>query len=934
MRYSVKFAWVGMLTVWLASAAHAQSHVQVVQGSEVALVDLVVPTQGNYLVQVEAVTYGGDPVLHILDSAQRQIAMAEDFGDGASVSVELRPATYKILIRASWNGTGGRARLWINGRVNGEYNFGGAFLVPPKVWPLRYETTGVPGGMWNANIYALSDDGSISAADAGNGVGFFSRLEASNNRPLFGPDSVLMIATWWGRGPVRVLFNDYARDADADGVGQALEQALLSCDSQRQVGCAGVYNTQDSDRDGLSDAAETFGIDDARSPLPLPLWGSNPAHKDMFFEFHSVSTLPNVWEPFTRVQLRDAQKAYSEGSAADLGNLDGLPGINLHFDGPFQRELPSDASLFGNYGGFEVINKPGDRYPYFNDRLSSPVRRGVFRLIQVDTGGGGQASMASQRAGIGASTSTLVHEVGHFVGLQHWSRAQAEPINCAPNYQSIMNYLYGGNLAFSQGANTAVLNPSSVDEQQVFMGDRSLLRSTTGFDVDSQGRVDWNRNGVIDQIVAAPITGHRASCTAYARHETASVTSERAGPNQAMSSASPKLTRIGRRLYQFYIANGRIRWLSGELNNGACFSKAYRGDCVRAWDESGQWPGIDHAASLGVLTAGDRVFVAYRSTGGALYVTSMALPESSSLAGISASQPVQVSAWMSVESEPELAMVYAPEVNNKAPSLGVFFTRGDLDPRTNEYAVFHASAVMTSSKQGFSAPELLVGNDGAALRGRFGAGLFTWGKGAATQTCGLFDLPTGRLRYRCFDPASKRWADLSAMTGDLGWNVSGKPSVAFNFARDRDGRFIGDDSRNGTVYFSAAIGSDRIPFFGRLPMVSAMLPPNRPSGFVDLGTLYNIWTHLEPGASVAMFQDEATQSLMGAYTYTARLASDRGGNLRKLYFEPMLEGVFDAQLRDGNDFRVMERAVCVGLRYSAGRDDAAVKCHVSNQWGY
>jgi hypothetical protein len=72
-----------------------------------------------------------------------------------------------------------------------------------------------------------------------------------------------------------------------DGLGYELESALGTCATRTStapgVSCAAIADPRDTDGDGISDGLEAavgIGGDD----LPLPLWGADPRHKDLFVE--------------------------------------------------------------------------------------------------------------------------------------------------------------------------------------------------------------------------------------------------------------------------------------------------------------------------------------------------------------------------------------------------------------------------------------------------------------------------------------------------------------------------------------------------------------------------------------------------------------------------------------------------------------------------
>lgn len=205
-----------------------------------------------------------------------------------------------------------------------------------------------------------SDDTGVGFWEKMTGYGICQVIVSNYVNPTVGSSTI---------GSFRVYVNDrLLQDDDGDGVGAQLEKALKTCDNNTDVyvytnytfKCSDVFNLWDSDRDGLLDAHEIFGIEDAQNVFEsqlLPAWGASPAHKDLFIEVDYLE--PSNSNHYAASTLRTLQDFYSKGSAFDLQNPDGTKGVNLHFDigrEPQTSDPESDFSLYGNWGGSQTLD--------------------------------------------------------------------------------------------------------------------------------------------------------------------------------------------------------------------------------------------------------------------------------------------------------------------------------------------------------------------------------------------------------------------------------------------------------------------------------------------------------------------------------------------------------------------------------------------------
>jgi hypothetical protein len=159
-------------------------------------------------------------------------------------------------------------------------------------------------------------------------------------------------------------------------------------DERGVTGIAVTPQPLDSDGDGLMDTWERFGLDadcdPATAALPLPTWGADPLHKDLFLELDfcagaapSRATVQSVIEAFAAAPI----------DAGGTPNPDGRPGINLRVDTGSLREA---GMLVGSdFGGGNAIACPttwianlnGDSCPLTNVCVPTGVDTGRCSVV-------------------------------------------------------------------------------------------------------------------------------------------------------------------------------------------------------------------------------------------------------------------------------------------------------------------------------------------------------------------------------------------------------------------------------------------------------------------------------------------------------------------------------------------------------------------------
>jgi hypothetical protein len=469
-----------------------------------------VPPCGVTTFETRNLSTGADTVMHVMnDSTATEWAYNDDYDGLGSRIVFNRlckgtsvPVTVWVLAKSNiTGGTGGKTFEFFHNDVSqgvhrlGGYIFasGGNRTEPSDTMESILVNNGAPATLlilfhWNGSRYVL-----IRANQTG-GVGNASRLPGSDHTTERWVIATPTEPTREGR--VRLARNDRATaDSDGDGLGDMLEYEACTCRNTTSYTCpfaqgflnCNIPNPQDTDGDGLTDRWELLGLDNEFDPLPFPLWGANPRHKDMFIELDQEE--PDI-PAMTEAQLSAAAAVFS--GLTNVSNPDGNPGITLHFDrgAPCTQEagdVDGITNLCGDFGGVTRnvprvwIDQAGGKWtnPPCNWDHVLHTKRGKFRWVWRSRGHGtGSAPLGYHYVFMHANTSetrVLPHELGHTVGLQHYGVSSAGEANTKPNYPSIMNYAYGSLMRFSTGSlSSTPLDPRNLSEQSNFGGSGDL----------------------------------------------------------------------------------------------------------------------------------------------------------------------------------------------------------------------------------------------------------------------------------------------------------------------------------------------------------------------------------------------------------------------------------------------------------------------------
>lgn len=250
----------------------------------------------------------------------------------------------------------------------------------------------------------------------------------------------------------------------------------------------------DTDGDGLCDDWELHGIDandDGVVDLPLQdaTYGADPSHKDLYLEIDAMKdNAQNTYAP----QAGAISHVVDAFAAAPVSNPDNRLGVSLHVNpglGTVDDTVPEDTAMSGGGRGPGSLSylREGDlaapcdgffgtatqraapncferltaralafRYALFAYRFSeAPDSSGLAlgiggATMTVTLGHWDDAGVITNGGGIARcltadgcrrllDESTLMHELGHLLGLRHGGR---DHVRYKPNYLSVMNYMY------------------------------------------------------------------------------------------------------------------------------------------------------------------------------------------------------------------------------------------------------------------------------------------------------------------------------------------------------------------------------------------------------------------------------------------------------------------------------------------------------------
>ena len=218
----------------------------------------------------------------------------------------------------------------------------------------------------------------------------------------------------------------------------------------------------DLDQDGIPDCAELPGSSFAG--LPLYDWGARVNQKDLFVEVDYMDSsdagiipqriaLEKVISSFAAENIVvhfDVGDLYHQATGMSVENYDLGGGEQVIFRPytPYNFNAGVEGLFHYKMANFDMRRKPIFHYMLMASSLNEDGSVGPAGLAEVNgndlmiTFGNWGLSLdneASRNLTYNYQASTIMHELGHNLGLEHGGN---NSINYKPNHLSIMNYLY------------------------------------------------------------------------------------------------------------------------------------------------------------------------------------------------------------------------------------------------------------------------------------------------------------------------------------------------------------------------------------------------------------------------------------------------------------------------------------------------------------
>ncbi len=358
-------------------------------------------------------TSGADPVLHLFrvlpDGSFQQVAVADDIAGPENRNAHLTYPTdgpadnFVLLLRAYDSGTTGTCNVAKDNVLRQAAAPVGGWIVNAPYFTYaagdQLRTPHLPGGSVLNVLVAFTAPYTAQAMGIANDVAGAAQV------PLTGNESMFLVGTPFVRddfqshtfreGLVMCACNDPIDD-DNDGVGNLLEGAIGTCPTV--AGCPYSLPGKDSDRDGLFDGEEVWGVagqlPNGLDQLDFHRWGANPRKKDVFVEvdwltnfggpvpagispFQYMRENPTAdiggWTTGLEAWVAAVQQPYLSAPVAHIRNPDGSNGVAVHLDLGVAPLLDVDEAAFGAWSTGTPHGLVEDYILHFTQTVSGNV---------------------------------------------------------------------------------------------------------------------------------------------------------------------------------------------------------------------------------------------------------------------------------------------------------------------------------------------------------------------------------------------------------------------------------------------------------------------------------------------------------------------------------------------------------------------------------